>query len=51
MKQTLKKKNTYNKTKKIYVFKKNDYNSGDGMLTSTWGPAQWHFLHMMSFLS
>ena len=49
MKQTLKKKNTYNKTKKIYVFKKNDYNSGDGMLTSTWGPAQWHFLHMMSF--
>lgn len=39
---------SYNKTKKR-VFSKKDYNSGDGMLTSTWGPAQWHFLHMMSF--
>lgn len=26
-----------------------DYNSGDGMLTSVWGPALWHFLHTMSF--
>jgi len=26
-----------------------DYNSGDGMLTSTWGPAMWHYLHTMSF--
>jgi DNA polymerase III delta prime subunit len=40
--------NTHNRTKKR-TFKKKDYNSGDGMLTSVWGPAQWHFLHTMSF--
>lgn len=34
---------------KMRVFKTNDYNSGDGMLTSVWGPALWHFLHTMSF--
>jgi len=39
--------NTHNKTKR--VFSKKDYNSGDGMLTTVWGPAQWHFLHTMSF--
>ena len=36
----------------IYEIKKfniEDYNSGDGMLTSVWGPSLWHFLHMMSF--
>jgi hypothetical protein len=26
-----------------------DYNSGDGMMTSVWGPAMWLFLHTMSF--
>lgn len=26
-----------------------DYNSNDGMLTTIWGPSQWHFLHTMSF--
>lgn len=26
-----------------------DYQSGDGMLTTVWGPAMWHFLHTMSF--
>ena len=31
------------------VFKKNDYYSGDGFLTSTWGPPLWHALHTMSF--
>jgi hypothetical protein len=31
------------------VFSKEDYNSGDGMLTSVWGPPMWHFLHTMSF--
>jgi len=46
--------NIKNKTKKkhsssSYVFTKNDYNSGDGMLTSVWGPTMWHFLHTMSF--
>ena len=44
-------KNNRNKTKKksSYVFTKNDYNSGDGMMTSVWGPPMWHFLHTMSF--
>jgi Erv1 / Alr family len=26
-----------------------DYNSNDGMMTSIWGPAAWHFLHTVSF--
>ena len=30
------------------LFKK-DYLSGDGMLTSVWGPSLWHYLHTMSF--
>jgi len=30
-------------------FTKEDYNSGDGMMTSVWGPAMWLFLHTMSF--
>ena len=37
-----------NKTKKR-VFKKTDFNNGDGFLTSVWGPAQWHMLHTISF--
>ena len=36
-----------NKTNK--VFKKQDYESNDGMLTSIWGPSLWHSLHTMSF--
>lgn len=36
-----------NKTKKIYTSK--DFKSGDGMLTSVWGPSLWHYLHIMSF--
>ena len=31
------------------VFDAKDYESGDGMLTSVWGPPLWHFLHTMSF--
>jgi len=31
------------------VFKNDDYNSNDGMLTYVWGPALWHTLHTMSF--
>jgi hypothetical protein len=31
------------------VFNENDYNSGDGMLTSVWGPSMWHTLHAISF--
>jgi len=48
MTQTRKNRNTNNKTKK-HVFSKNDYNSGDGMLVSVWGPPMWHYLHTMSF--
>jgi len=48
MLKTRKNINTHNKTKKR-VFKKKDYNSGDGMLTSVWGPPMWHYLHTMSF--
>jgi hypothetical protein len=31
------------------VFKKKDLSSGDGMLTTVWGPSFWHVLHTMSF--
>jgi len=31
------------------IFTKTDYISGDGMLTSVWGPSMWHYLHTMSF--
>lgn len=31
------------------TFKKKDYHSGDGMLTTVWGPSMWHFMHTMSF--
>lgn len=37
------------RTIKKRVFSKNDYISGDGMLTPVWGPSLWHFLHTMSF--
>ena len=30
-------------------FNNNDFNSGDGMLTSVWGPSMWHSLHTISF--
>jgi hypothetical protein len=36
-----------NRTKRVYT--KDDYSSGDGMLTSVWGPSMWHYLHTMSF--
>ena len=31
------------------TFNKKDYDSGDGMLTSVWGPSLWHSIHTMSF--
>ena len=37
------------KTKKIRVFKKSDFYSGDGFLTTVWGPSFWHSLHTISF--
>ena len=50
MNKTSNKKNKLNKTKKNKrVFSKKDYNSGDGMLTSVWGPSMWHYLHVISF--
>ena len=38
-----------NKTKKQRVFKKQDFYSGDGFVTSVWGPSQWHMMHTISF--
>ena len=32
-----------------YVFSEKDYMSGDGMMTSVWGPPMWHVLHTISF--
>ena len=39
------------KKKKIKkrIFTKKNYMSGDGMLTTVWGPSMWHYLHTMSF--
>ena len=37
------------KTNKNRTFSSKDYMSGDGMLTSVWGPAAWHLLHTISF--
>ncbi len=39
------------KTRKILkkTYTVTDYQSGDGMLTTVWGPGIWHFLHTMSF--
>ena len=31
------------------TFTRKDYKSGDGMLTTVWGPSMWHYLHIMSF--
>jgi len=37
------------KTAKRRVFSIKDYNANDGMISSVWGPAMWHYLHTMSF--
>lgn len=31
------------------IFSEADFNSNDGMMTSVWGPAMWHYLHTLSF--
>lgn len=41
------KNKTIKKTK--FIYKKKDFYSGDGMLTTVWGPSMWHYLHTMSF--
>ena len=40
-------KRTTKKSKRSFTRKQ--YNSGDGMLTSVWGPSMWHYMHTMSF--
>ena len=35
--------------KSCEIYSKEDYKSGDGMLTSVWGPSLWHYLHIISF--
>jgi len=42
------KKSKKNKSNKS-IYNNKDYQSGDGMLTSVWGPSLWHYLHLMSF--
>ena len=37
------------KTQTRRVFRNKDYLSGDGMLTTIWGPNMWHYLHTLSF--
>ena len=37
-----------NKTKKK-IFTRKNFNAPDGFLTSVWGPALWHSLHIVSF--
>lgn len=49
MTKTRKNRNRNNNNNTKRVFTKKDYNSGDGMMVSVWGPATWHFLHTMSF--
>lgn len=31
------------------TYSEKEYKSGEGMLTTVWGPSLWHFLHTMSF--
>lgn len=42
-----------NKSRKVKIQEKTynneDYSSGDGMMTTVWGPSVWMFLHTMSF--
>lgn len=44
-----KKENQYKREKEETVFSAEEFSSGEGFLTSIWGPALWHFLHTMSF--
>ena len=45
----IKKNKTYKNKNKKYTFTRKEYMSGDGMMTSIWGPAMWHVLHTISF--
>lgn len=49
MSKTRKKSSHKNTTRKQRIFKKNDFYSGDGFLTTVWGPIMWTSLHTISF--
>jgi hypothetical protein len=49
MAQTRKHLSNRKKTRKQRVFKSKDFYSGDGFLTTIWGPPFWHVLHTISF--
>ena len=49
MKKNKTRKNTTRKNKTRKKFSKKELNSGDGMLTTVWGPSLWHYLHILSF--
>ena len=49
MKTRKKGKSKKNKTVKKGPYSKDDFESGDGMLTTVWGPSLWHTLHTISF--
>ena len=44
-----KKENKKGTSMKKRTYSKKDFYSGDGMLTSIWGPNMWHYLHTLSF--
>ena len=48
-KRPLSSNHKYTTMKNYNTYTDEDYNSGDGFLTSVWGPAIWHFLHIISF--
>lgn len=50
MVKTKKVRSTKYKNKKTQrVYNKKHFLSGDGMLTTVWGPSMWHYLHTVSF--
>ena len=42
-------KNSIKNSTKKKVYTKKDFKSGDGMLTSVWGPGLWHYLQDQQF--
>jgi hypothetical protein len=48
-KQNKTKKNKTKQKKSKSVFTKDNFYSGDGMMTAIWGPSMWHYLHTISF--
>jgi hypothetical protein len=47
--KTVKNKKVKHKIVKNKIYQEGDYMSGEGMLTSVWGPPLWHVLHTISF--